>query len=71
MLIHGARTVIKWAKTTPHQDQLRIWAQQIDSHIGRPKATVALANKMVRIAWSLLYYQQDYQSNIVSNSVVS
>lgn len=60
LLIHGARSVIKHAKT-----KLK-WLEQL--LVRRPKnvVVVALANKMARTAWALIAhgraYQRDWQS---------
>jgi transposase len=51
LLVHGARAVISQAHKKA--DPLSRWACQVQARRGRHKATVALANKMARIAWAV------------------
>jgi transposase len=51
LLVHGARAVISQAHKK--DDPLSRWACQVQARRGRHKATVALANKMARIAWAV------------------
>lgn len=52
LLIHGARAVLAGAQ--PHRpDRIRAWALQLQRLRGHNKATVALANKIARIAWAV------------------
>ena len=53
LLIHGARAVLWRAKKMTAHDRLRTWALQLERHRGHNKATVALANKLARIAWAV------------------
>lgn len=52
LLVHGARSVVNHAhkKTDP----LSRWICQLIARRGKNKATVALANKLARIAWAML-----------------
>lgn len=59
LLIHGARTIVKWCHR--RDDNLSRWVNQLVTRRGKNKATVALANKMTRIAWVLLTRDEDYQ----------
>jgi transposase len=59
MLIHGARTVIRWADRQ-HHAQSR-WITQLVARRGTNKATVALANKLMRIAWVVLTQNVSFQ----------
>jgi len=52
LLIHGARTVLNWAKK--RTDALSMWVKQLAARRGRHKAIVALANKTARIVWVAL-----------------
>ena len=69
LLIHGARTVIRWSEK--HDDSLRRWVIQVDKRIGRPKSTVALANKLCRIAWAVLRYEQPFASQLLAPNATS
>ena len=51
LLIHGARSVIIHAHKK--DDALSRWVCQLQARRGTHKATVALANKMARIAWAI------------------
>jgi transposase len=55
LLIHGARSILAHAKRskTPPLDRLRAWALEREKARGHNKATVALANKLARIAWAV------------------
>ena len=58
LIIHGARAAIRWqrGKDTP----LGRWIDPLIARRGLNKACVALANKIARIAWSVLAEEQDY-----------
>ena len=42
---------------------LQQWAVQLEQRVGHNKATVALANKMVRILWATWMHQRDFDGN--------
>ncbi|GAA4885561.1 IS110 family transposase [Ferrimonas pelagia] len=52
LVIHGARSVIRCG--AKKENALGRWLKQLVARRGKNKATVALANKMCRIAWSIL-----------------
>ncbi len=52
LLIHGARTVIRWADKHDHVQSR--WIKQLVTRVGKNKAAVALANKMMRMIWAVL-----------------
>jgi len=52
LLIHGARTVVRWASKHDHAQSR--WIKQLAARVGVNKATVALANKMIRMIWAVL-----------------
>jgi len=52
MLIHGARTVLRWADKHSHAQSR--WIKDLIARRGKNKATVALANKLMRIVWVVL-----------------
>jgi len=52
LLIHGARTVIRW--TDKHDHAQSRWLKQLIARVGKNKAAVALANKMMRMVWAVL-----------------
>lgn len=62
LLIHGARSVVRCADKK--DDKLSLWIQSVKARRGTNKAAVALANKMVRIAWAMVINDSDYQPNM-------
>jgi transposase len=57
-VIHGARAVIRWAHR--HQHAQSRWILALVARRGKNKATVALANKIMRIVWSVLAHGTTY-----------
>lgn len=62
LLIHGARSVLLAAKRQTHPDQLRRWALDLHTRRGHNRATVALANKLARIAWAVWSHDLPFHS---------
>jgi transposase len=62
LLIHGARSILSRAHTASSPDRLRTWALELERRTHHNKATVALANKLARIAWAVSVRQTDYHS---------
>ena len=62
LLTHGARSVLLAAKRHPNPDPLRRWALKLQLRSGHNKATVALANKLARIAWAVWSRNQPFSS---------
>lgn len=58
LLIHGARTVVRWADKHTHAQSR--WIQALIARRGKNKAVVALANKLMRIAWIVLTQGVEY-----------
>jgi transposase len=58
LLVHGARSVVRMANK--REDRLSRWVCQLVEKRGMNKATVALANKLARIAWAVTTKQTDY-----------
>lgn len=58
-VVHGARSVARWAKGK--SDPLSQWINRLVATRGFNKATVALANKLVRIAWVIIARGEHYQ----------
>jgi len=59
MLINGARSVVNHAHKKT--DALSVWVTRLVEKKGRNKATVALANKLARIAWAVIVSAKPYQ----------
>jgi transposase len=62
LLIHGARSVLCHAHKAQQHDRLRSWSLRLEKRVGHNKATVALANKLARIAWAVWKYDRDFES---------
>lgn len=60
LLVHGARAVLARAHRHP-EDRLACWALRVAERRGKNIATVALANKLARIAWAVLRRGEPYR----------
>lgn len=60
LLVQGAWSIIRHLKTA--KDRLSLWAQKVMSRRGKHKAAIAIANKLARISWAMLYKQQEYRA---------
>ena len=60
LLIHAARSVqrVTDKRTDPHSQ----WLADLGKRRHRNMATVAMANKTARIAWTIVRYEQSYQA---------
>ena len=65
--INGARAALRCI--ADKQDTVSQWCRQCLERMSFNKACVALANKMVRMAWAMLHYQQDYQPGHVNKAI--
>ena len=63
LVIHGARAVVRAAARK--QDPLSQWLNRLVASRGFNKASVALANKMIRIAWVVVRRGEDYHPQSV------
>jgi len=61
MLTHGARSVLLAAHRTDQPDPLQLWALRLELRRGHNKATIALANRLARIAWRIWRDRRPYQ----------
>ena len=66
LLTHGARSVLWSAAKRKNPDRLRVWALRVQSLRGHNRATVALGNKLARIAWAVCKYGRDFNNQEVS-----
>lgn len=60
LIIHGARSVVQ--RSDGKEDPLSQWINRIKHTRGMNKATVALANKLCRIAWVLVNREEHYRA---------
>jgi transposase len=58
LLIHGARTVVSHAKK--YDNKMGKWLQGLEARRGKNRATVAYANKLARIAWSVIRTEKPF-----------
>jgi transposase len=69
LLIHGARAALNGATRLDNADkpltQLQAWSLKRASAAHHNKAAVALANKLVRIAWAVWYHGREFNGNYV------
>ncbi|TQV78952.1 IS110 family transposase [Aliikangiella coralliicola] len=59
LLVQGANTAIQWAKY--RDDSYSLWIKQLVARVGRSKAIIAIAHKMIRLAWILLQKQEMFR----------
>ncbi|WP_415644384.1 transposase, partial [Shewanella algae] len=60
LLIQGAWSVIRYADKS--NDRISQWALKLIERRGKHKA-VAVANKLARIIWAMLFYRTEYRPN--------
>jgi transposase len=61
LLVQGAWSVIRNVEHS--DDRMSRWAKQLIERRGKHRAVVAVANKMARILWSMLYHQTEFRTN--------
>jgi transposase len=61
LLIHGARAALLAAHRVQEPDTLQRWVLGVELRTGHNKATVALANRLARIAWRVWKDQRPYE----------
>ncbi|HUO43595.1 MAG TPA: IS110 family transposase [Burkholderiales bacterium] len=64
LLVHGARAMIRTAKTK--DDRLSQWGTRIATRRHPNIAAVAMANKTARIAWAMMTSGKDYQPELAA-----
>ncbi|MEX0709370.1 MAG: IS110 family transposase [Woeseia sp.] len=66
-LIVGARAAINALMKRPPRNTKELWLKGLIERRGPGRAAVALANKNVRTAWSMLRYHTDYQQELLTH----
>lgn len=61
LLIHGARSVLAWARRSSNPTPLQQWMLQVQARRTRNIAAVAVANKMARFAWVVANQQRKFR----------
>jgi len=64
-LINGARSALRHCDNKT--DSVSLWAISLKERSNFNNATVALANKMARMAWAMLHHQENYRYKKVTN----
>lgn len=59
LLIQGAWTIVRLMDK--NDERISRWARNIVTRRGKQKAVIAVANKLARIVWSVLYHQTEYK----------
>ena len=59
LLIHGSRSVLNWVDRK--DDRTSLWAKELKARRHKNIASVALANRIVRVAFALLKRGEDYK----------
>ena len=67
LLIHGARSVMKWVDGK--LDPTSLWAKEVKERRNFNIASVAMANKMVRVAYALLNKGENYRTDMTPLNV--
>lgn len=62
LLVHGARSVVRFAKKHTNDSERARWIVQLVARRGTARAAVAVANKNARIIWALLAKQQVFDT---------
>jgi transposase len=65
LLVHGARSALLAAHRAKEPNPLQVWALRVELRSGHNKATVALANRLARIAWRVWRDQRAYEPHPV------
>ena len=60
LLVHGARTVLRWRRAKPGTRPG--WTDRLLERRPTNVVLVAMANKTARVVWALLRYERIYQS---------
>jgi len=63
-VVHGARSVV--SRIGEKDDPLSVWIRQLVERRGFNKAVVALANKLVRIAWVIICRGETYRPALMA-----
>ena len=64
MFIHGARALLLRAKCDP--GTFGNWVRQLQARTARNKVVVAVANKLARVAWAVLFTCTSYRYEALS-----
>lgn len=59
-LIHGARALLKYAKSRKSKSDVETWALRLAAKKGMNKATVAVAHKLARVCFAIVRDDKDF-----------
>lgn len=71
LIIHGARSALLQAKRVARRapeelTRLQAWVLDLEQRVGHNKATVALANKLARIAWAIWRHDRPFNGSFAA-----
>lgn len=66
LLVHGARSVVRTAKRRP--TELNLWVEKLRQRRHVNIVTVAVANKLARIAWRLMVSNAEYDEQMLAKT---
>ena len=66
LLTHGARSILLAASKHSKQDELSVWALQVQQRRGHNIAAIATANKLARIVYAVLKRGSEYELRAAS-----
>ena len=66
LLTHGARSALWSAKRSAEPDDLRAWALLVQERRGHNIATVALANRLARVAWRVWRDERPFERRLAA-----
>ena len=61
LLVHGARSVVRYARLNETPDQKSLWIRELYKRCGYNRTAVALANKLARQLWAILANKEPIQ----------
>ena len=71
LVIHGGRSVLQAAHRRKNPDRLHRWALEVERRQGRNRAAVALANKLIRMAWAVWVRGTRYDGALLQTSMTT
>ena len=71
LLVHGARSVLCRTHHSPPGGRLRTGAASLEARRGHNKATVALANKLARLAYAVCKHDADFKEDAIAATLTT
>jgi hypothetical protein len=64
LLTHGARSALLAARRVEEPDPLQLWSLRVELRSWHNEATIALANRIARIAWRVWCDERPYEPSL-------